>query len=298
MKNQLESNLKLHLNKNLPGNKMMEAYLHSVLPAGKLFRPLLAAASYEDHWGDSQSKLEDPNSDLSLFCSAIEIHHAYTLVHDDLPCMDDDDFRRGRESTHKKYGEWQGLLCGDGLLSISLQLIQPLNFETRRFFSWATGPRGLIFGQYLDLSGEANDSLNNLLTIHKLKTARLIQASILGGFLLNCDKFENEEFIKSKTLFKLGHALGITFQIIDDLTELSEKDIGEHEKEINPWIHRQEKAMNELLLQLKQIKNLDKNSHLYAVIKTYLEKMDHKIKSSEEIINTHLSNPLKSFDLV
>ncbi len=276
---------------------MSEQYLYSALPAGKLFRPKLAIACFEDHWGDSTSKLKDPTQPLSLLCSALEIHHAYTLVHDDLPCMDDDDFRRGKESTHKKFGEWQALLAGDGMMGISFQLIQPLNFETRRFFSWATGPRGLIFGQYMDLSQDAAQSFQNMLLIHQLKTARLIQTALVGGYLVNLDKMTKTEFKKAKELFRLGHALGLSFQLIDDLTELGDEKVGTHEMNINPWIHQKEQTITVLNKQLKIIKSRHQNSCLSREIELYLNKMSQKIKSSKRIIEGHLKSELPSLNL-
>lgn len=290
----LEKNLEHHLKHNLPTHLMSESYHYSVLPAGKLFRPQLAMASYLDH-GGSPDHLENPQEAISLLCSSLEIHHAYTLVHDDLPCMDDDDFRRGRESTHKKFGQWQALLAGDGLLSLSHQLIQPLNFETRRFFSWATGPRGLIFGQYMDLSQDAAHSFENMIVIHKLKTARLIQAALVGGYLVTINDFGSNELKESKKHYRLGDALGLSFQLIDDLCELGDQTLGDHEAAINPWIHHFSKTRDVLEKKISLINQSNNLKNITTIIESYLGKMRHKMMSGQSLIEERIKQPLPSF---
>jgi geranylgeranyl pyrophosphate synthase len=141
--------------------------------------------------------------------------------------MDNDDVRRGRATTHKKFGEWNAILTGDLLLNLSYQLIFSIrNLSEKelqmlgKIFSHSLGGKGLIHGQYLDLSKEMNSSLDSLILTHKLKTARLIQVALIGGAILSGHS-ENSEL---KKIAKLGENIGIIFQLLDDLSELKDKN--------------------------------------------------------------------------
>ena len=166
----LKSAIKHELLLCLPKHQSAEFYNYALFPTGKLFRSKLISAFSKDH------NLNTITNNQILLCSSIEAHHTYTLLHDDLPCMDDDDERRGKPSTHIKFGEWQSLLTGDGLLNISYRLlskIQSRNLNTiLSIYSHALGPKGLIHGQVLDLSEEMNNNFSTLLLTHELKTAR------------------------------------------------------------------------------------------------------------------------------
>lgn len=288
---QLNSNLEHLLKRHCPHHPIAEAYHYAVLPAGKLFRPQLVFAVAQD-FGKLDARTLDHHSDHGLYASAIEIHHAYTLVHDDLPCMDNDDFRRGKPSTHKAYGEWQALLVGDGLLSLSYRLQSCMRSphlpEVLNFFSWATGAKGLIHGQVLDLSEEMKLSFKTLLETHKLKTARLIQASLCGSYLLLPDQ-QLKTFTK---LFRLGHALGIAFQLLDDLTELAEAELSPHEASIAPWINYPQEAQKELILRLTQVHQFFESHHspvLKKVLQDYFAKIQGMVKVGEKNIEKHLA---------
>ena len=231
-------NLEIHLEGNLPRHSIGEVYRYALLPPGKLFRGLLVMASaWDNHPLD-----ENPWSDHALLASFVEIHHAYTLVHDDLPCMDDDDMRRGRPSLHKRFGQWQAVLVGDGLMGLSHHLLSLCDSSMQRelvgFVSWATGPKGLIQGQVLDLSEEREGGFEAIVRIHTLKTARLIQCALAGSALLTGENF--------REAFRAGHCLGLMFQFLDDLTELSLPQLSSHEKEINPWLHYPEASAREV----------------------------------------------------
>ena len=108
----LESNLLTHMLKFGPRGNDKEVYKYSLLPAGKLFRPMLCALSYLEEMNKSKvlSEFFMPSKDISLYASFLEIHHVYTLIHDDLPAMDNDNFRRGRLANHIKFNEWKALL--------------------------------------------------------------------------------------------------------------------------------------------------------------------------------------------
>ena len=172
-----------------PNHSFKEVYEWSLYPPGKLFRPLLALASHLDSCSELSLESLTHSDNIAYFCSAVEIHHTYTLIHDDLPAMDDDCERRGRPSSHIKFNEWKAILAGDGLLNASYQLLSKISHQELRnllkVFSWALGPKGLIQGQVLDLSGEMKNSFQNIVHTHKLKTSRLIQVSLLGGHFLS-----------------------------------------------------------------------------------------------------------------
>lgn len=294
--------LKIELEKFSPVfSDFKEVYEYAVLPPGKLFRPLLA---YNLALDMGKNAFVGPSKKNYLkFFSSIEIHHAYTLVHDDLPCMDDDDMRRNRPSAHKQFNEWKALLCGDGLLNSSYNLLghieHPNLGKLIKFYSWATGPRGLIQGQYLDLLNENNKKFDDIVLTHKLKTARLIQVALLGSYLIHPEKNLDGKFFKD--LMRLGLAIGLVFQFLDDLSELEEEQIQKHEKDVNPWpMYKNE--INELLLQeYKKIKNILKNYDLKNVelmINNYLIKMTSNITNGWGSIKNHLQMKEESIPVV
>ena len=126
IQDEISQNLKLHLKQCIPNQLMKEVYEYCVLPPGKLFRPKLVYAIAKDLSEKTNLQITQNHKYLASF---VEVHHAYTLVHDDLPCMDDDDFRRGKPSAHKAYGEWKALLAGDGLLNVSYELLSKLTLH-------------------------------------------------------------------------------------------------------------------------------------------------------------------------
>jgi len=289
---QLTAHLEIHAKHCFPKHWFKDVYEYSLLPAGKMFRPSLVACLAEDFGVDA---LKGPWTPHSLLASAIEIHHTYTLIHDDLPSMDDDDMRRGRPTSHKKFGEWQAVLAGDGLLIVSFQLLSKINSshlsELLKFFSWCVGPKGLIQGQVLDLSEEMTNSFENLRLTHQLKTARLIQASLVGSYLLIED--QKNRWQKSKDLFRLGHSLGLLFQFLDDLSELAEDDPGKHELSVNPWIHENEAASRQVKQSMEQLSYCLDKYHLentMNAINVYFSKMNKIISGNESTILGHTNS--------
>ncbi len=281
----LEKNLENYLINNLPSHAAKDVYLYSLIPAGKLFRPRLVHAMSLDLTGALFTK------NHSLLANAVEIHHAYTLIHDDLPSMDDDNMRRGRESSHIKFNEWKALLTGDGLLNLSFQALSeidhPNSMKIINLFSRLLGPNGLIHGQYLDLSEEMNDSINKLVETHILKTARLIQVCLVSSYLL---EEEEKSLSKYLALFKLGHYIGLTFQLLDDLGELCEAEIGQHEQAVNPWKSYNKEPMKLLIKSLKNINRIINNYELKELnkyLQSYFLKTSKKLKDGEENIQLH-----------
>lgn len=293
---EIENTLRAHLEHLLPQHKTREVYKYAVLPGGKLFRPNLVWSVLLDLNSDLYKKSSEQKfSPHALLASAVEFHHSYTLIHDDLPCMDDDTIRRGKACTHLVYGEWQALLAGDGLLNLSYQLLaksnHPRTLELIRFFAWALGPKGLIHGQVLDLSLEMTQSFENTLRTHELKTARLIQVAILGSAILaNPARAKNE-----KALWKFSKLLGINFQLIDDLSELAEEQLSEHEISVNPWLHHPEAAHAELTKNLKHFNALAselKLSKTNKIVSEYYKKMLSIITSKQVMIEKHLNKKI------
>ncbi|MFA5583346.1 MAG: polyprenyl synthetase family protein [Bacteriovoracaceae bacterium] len=259
---------------------------YAVLPAGKLFRPKLVEAIALD-LGPQITQ------DHLHLAAAVEIHHAYTLVHDDLPAMDNDQYRRGKLSTHAAFNEWKAILTGDALLIHSFNELNKIENENYRFllrfFSWATGAKGLILGQFLDLGAEGQANLRDIVRIHELKTARLIQVATVGSYLLTKD-FKFQEF---KDYFKLGNTIGVSFQLLDDLNELTEETVSSHEKEINPFLLYSEDALSTLskclegLYSILKKKNL---THTSAMMKSYLEKNQKNFKENKDILLGHFDD--------
>ncbi len=184
-------------------NQLNELLSYACFPAGKKFRAnlLLHLCS------DLQKELQD----FYPLALSLEMHHLYTLIHDDLPSMDDDDYRRGRPSLHKKFDEASAILAGDGLLNYSYQLLaeMPHAGQLLKLYSRLLGLNGLIAGQFYDLkpAGQREISLQQ---IHDLKTARLIQVACLAAI------YPNLSLSHFKDLYSLGLSLGRCFQLNDD----------------------------------------------------------------------------------
>ncbi|TNF02498.1 MAG: polyprenyl synthetase family protein [Deltaproteobacteria bacterium] len=282
-----------------PNHDFAEVYNYSLFPAGKLFRPSLCLAVGMDKSGVGLNEIGVRTS-LASASAALEVHHTYTLMHDDLPCMDNDDERRGRPSSHIKFNEWKALLGGDGLLNASYRLVShgehPNTALAVKIFAWATGPKGLIQGQVLDLSEEMNLSFENLLKTHELKTARLIQLSLILGLLYS----SSADWKTAKSLWRLGHAIGISFQLIDDLSELSEVNPGEHELAVNPWLTMPDQCQAKLVQEINLINKVLEEEGLRntkTVLDAYFDKMRNVILEYSEMILKHINESGKSSDL-
>ena len=198
-----------------------QAMRYSLFAGGKRLRPILTLAAAEACGGKI-------NNALPLAC-AMECIHTYSLVHDDLPSMDNDDFRRGRATCHKVFGDGIAVLAGDALLTIAFEIVsrgKPPHrydpFTLLREVAVAAGSRKLIAGQVADLEAEGKKvSLSDLRYIHQNKTAAIVTASVcLGAMSANATAKE------LAAITKFGRALGLAFQVIDDIldvTQTSEK---------------------------------------------------------------------------
>lgn len=276
----IEEKLKRIISPYLPNDQFKEVIEYSLYPAGKLFRSKLAIAIAKD--------ASDYNENIDILCAAIECHHTYTLIHDDLPSMDDDDYRRGKLSSHKEYDEALAILAGDSLLNLSYELLSNIKsteaLKAIKIISSLTGPKGLILGQVMDLRGSIN-SLDDTITLHGLKTSNLIEAALSGSNIL-CNEHFNQLEIKT-----IAQDLGVSFQLIDDLLDLTE-DISEREKDINPFIRfEQDLVFAKLNQSLKRmLAKIEKNNlkNVKLIVDEYLSNMSKKIKSQEKEILIHL----------
>jgi geranylgeranyl diphosphate synthase type II len=197
-----------------PLENFRKAVKYSVASGGKRFRPILSLLVAELFRGSEEKILP--------WAAAVEMIHTYSLIHDDLPCMDNDDMRRGKPTNHKVFGEAIALLAGDALLTESFFLISESyaeNPEVARklagLLSQAAGIRGMVGGQVLDMHAEKNPpTFEELLLVHKMKTAQLIQVPLQGAALI-CGATED----KVDILRKFGETLGLAFQIADDILD-------------------------------------------------------------------------------
>lgn len=210
------------LDRFLPKASVKPATLHkamrySLFAGGKRLRPIACLAAAEACGGSLEHA-------LPAAC-AVECIHTYSLIHDDLPCMDDDDFRRGRPTSHKVFGEGIAVLAGDALLTQAFEILSAAR-ETPRYrvrdllreLSFAAGSRKLIAGQVADLEGEGKKSTRaELRFIHEGKTAAMIVASLrLGAMSANATS------AKLAGLTAFGQNLGLAFQVIDDILDITQ----------------------------------------------------------------------------
>ena len=201
---------------------LIDAMRHSLLAGGKRIRPVLALATAES--------LGQRPEDLLPAAAAIELVHTYSLIHDDLPAMDDDDLRRGRPTCHVLFGEDAAILAGDALFAEAMQLVavhQPGTAETKvdilREISRATGVAGMVGGQFLDLRDAGRESPEALRRVHALKTGRLISCAVHCALVL-----ARPEPAVDDALRRFARELGLLFQIVDDILDVegSEEDLG------------------------------------------------------------------------
>jgi geranylgeranyl pyrophosphate synthase len=263
---------------------------YAVFPAGKLFRPRLVMALASD--------LKMPLDKVIHLAAAIELHHAYTLVHDDLPAMDNDAMRRGKASTHAQFGEWKAILAGDALLISSFHEVQKtMNPDVQKLFTWATGARGLVLGQFLDLSTFGELSLKEVVRIHELKTSRLLQVATLGTYQLSTQKKSLRDAV---TFFRLGRDIGVSFQLLDDLDDLNTAELSSHEKSINPFLNHPESALQELKLTYARLQTLLATGtypELKLMLDQYFGDSKQKLLAHLATIGSHFEGTLWIGDL-
>lgn len=215
---------------------VFQAMNYSVLAGGKRIRPILMLETYKLFGGSNKA--------IESFVAAIELIHTYSLVHDDLPAMDDDELRRGKLTTHAKFGEAMGVLAGDGLLNYAFEIALDTLDETKgadnravirslKVLAKKAGIYGMIGGQVVDVEAEKQYGIskNRLDFIYELKTGALIEATMMIGAILGGATDEEVEQIED-----VAKKIGLAFQIQDDVldvigkTETIGKSVGSDEK--------------------------------------------------------------------
>lgn len=198
-----------------PLKKLWDSVEYSLFSTGKRFRPLLTVLTAEALRADVEEVLP--------LSSAVELIHTYSLIHDDLPILDNDDLRRGRATNHKVFGEAMALLAGDGLLTLAFFVLakglknNPKAADVIERVARAAGLSGMVGGQVLDIT-DVNPNEDSMNAIHRMKTGALIQVSVEASAVL-CRANETDQ----KNLTDFGRALGLAFQLADDLQDAGEK---------------------------------------------------------------------------
>ena len=192
---------------------LAEAMRYSVLNGGKRLRPILVYLTAELGEAENQS--------LDILAGAIELIHCYSLIHDDLPSMDDDDLRRGYPTTHKKYDEATAILAGDALQPLAFELISNISTSDNsklsmiRSLARSCGYSGMVGGQIKDIHSHNIEDVNSLDLMHSEKTGSLIKSSIETSGILS-----GLELADIKTLTEYGSKIGLAFQIQDDIIDI------------------------------------------------------------------------------
>lgn len=203
---------------------IVESMEYSIKAGGKRLRPILLLEVCQMLGGNTEDAL--------AFASAIEMLHTYSLIHDDLPAMDNDDYRRGKPTNHKVYGEGIAILAGDGLLNLAFETmlekitkspgIMDKGVKAMHIISNASGIKGMIGGQVVDLESEGKKIDEDTLEfIHLTKTSAMIEASIMAGAVLGGATEKQYSHLEN-----YGRSIGLAFQIIDDILDV----IGDEEK--------------------------------------------------------------------
>ncbi|MCD7113183.1 polyprenyl synthetase family protein [Limosilactobacillus agrestis] len=215
LKERIEDYLSQSLATDVDQATLKNSMTYSLMAGGKRLRPVLTLATIEMLGGTI-------NDDMLRAASALELLHTYSLIHDDLPAMDNDDLRRGKPTNHRKFGAGIATLAGDGLLTLAFQWVTDNHLPTdirsqlTLELAKAAGPSGMVAGQARDIEGEHQHlSLNQLRYLHRQKTGALIRYAVLaGGIMMNQSTEVKQE------LAAFGENYGLAFQIYDDLMDV------------------------------------------------------------------------------
>ncbi len=221
---------------------IFEAMNYSLLAGGKRIRPILMEEAYRMF--SSVNGTENQSKAIEAFMAAMEMIHTYSLVHDDLPAMDNDEYRRGKKTTHAVYGETMGILAGDALLNFAFETaseafgeenVNPSYLKAYQVLAKKAGSFGMIGGQVVDIETEGMTkeevTIERLEYIHLLKTAALLESSLMIGCILGGGTKEDVAVME-----QIGRKVGIAFQIQDDVLDVTSsmevlgKPIGSDEK--------------------------------------------------------------------
>lgn len=219
-KQTIEQKMEEYVVGDIPEN-LYDSMAYSLFAGGKRLRPILLLAAFHS-FADNVDK-------AYRTATALEMIHTYSLIHDDLPAMDDDDYRRGMLTNHKKFNEATAILAGDALLTNSFEIISddPFLSDSEKVYiiktlAHAAGAAGMVAGQILDMEGETKQlTLEQLEEVHRLKTGKLIFFAVDGGaYLAGATKEQREH------LSEYSHYLGLIFQVQDDILDV----VGDPEK--------------------------------------------------------------------
>lgn len=258
MKNIFDEKLNELIEKYRANTKLYEAFKYSLTVGGKRLRPLLCLSVAKS--------VGEKYQDVMDLAIAIEFIHNYSLVHDDLPGMDNDKYRREKLTTHAKFGEYVGILVGDALLTEAFNIIasSKLNNKDRiiKYLCNSIGMNGMIYGQYLDMFNEGKDiDENTLKLIHKNKTGALIKASIICP-LLHFDKY-------SEKYEKISELLGYIYQLQDDI--LDSDNINDKSNYVNViGLDKTKKYLNKYITEIKEF--VPKNTEFEKLILKIIER--------------------------
>jgi len=213
IRDQVSSNIEKYIGDS---NFIEGAMKYSALAESKMFRAALVFAS-----GDLNNNIS--NKSLISLSTSIELMHTYSLIHDDLPSMDNDELRRGQDSSHVKFGEANAILVGDALQALSYEIIsddEDLSSDEKvvaiKLLASACGKNGMVYGQFLDIESESKSiDKQSIENIHALKTGRLIECSVMYG------QIGNPEKNVKKVLKSYAKKIGLAFQIKDDILEVT-----------------------------------------------------------------------------
>lgn len=213
IRDQVSSNIEKYIGDS---NFIEGAMKYSALAESKMFRAALVFAS-----GDLNNNIS--NKSLINLSTSIELMHTYSLIHDDLPSMDNDELRRGQDSSHVKFGEANAILVGDALQALSYEIIsddEDLSSDEKvvaiKLLASACGKNGMVYGQFLDIESESKSiDKKSIENIHALKTGKLIECSVMYG------QIGNPEKNVKKVLKSYAKKIGLAFQIKDDILEVT-----------------------------------------------------------------------------
>ncbi|QKY69292.1 polyprenyl synthetase family protein [Lentibacillus sp. CBA3610] len=261
----IQRELQEHLDKLEIPERLKASMVYSIEAGGKRLRPALLIASFYAYNHNINKVLSS--------AAALEMIHTYSLIHDDLPAMDDDDIRRGLPTNHKKFDEATAILAGDALLTFSFDLItnDPLLTDRQKvqlvqLLSEGSGPKGMIAGQFLDMEAEKKAvTLEELENIHTLKTGELFRFAIRSGAFLG--EATDEQI---RHLDEYAHFLGLIFQVQDDILDVT----GDPDKIGKPVGSDEDNEKNTYVRLLGLNGAIDKKNHYVQRAKQALNKAD------------------------
>ena len=265
--------------------EIWESMRYSVMAGGKRLRPILVLEATKICGGNIENSLPT--------ACALEMLHSYSLIHDDLPCMDNDDFRRGKPTNHKVFGEGMAVLAGDALLSIAPQIIlsktptdvdKDVLFRVLDEFFEAIGPNGMIGGQVVDIQSENKEiDVETFKYIHTHKTGKLFEFALRSGAILaNADNYKLEVLTEYAKL--LGYAFQIADDILDEISTLEQLGKTPHKdatalKNTHTRIFGIENSRKELSTLCAKAKDILQSSNINSPLLVYiLQGLEDKVK--------------------